>query len=331
MRILIVRLSSMGDIVHALPLAANAHRGGARVGWLTEPRFAGLLEDNPAIESLFTADTRRWRRNFLSPSHWREIGSLRRALRSFAPDAVLDAQGLWKSALLSRLAGARVISFSAAVRREPSSAMLVGTGIDLSSDAAHVVDQNLALLAPLGLEVIRRAPDARYLLQRKSLAAESFLATLPKPFALYHPGAARPEKTWGEERYAALAARLHRDLGFYPAISWGPGDEPRAARLSALLPHAARLPPLDFRGLGQVMALASLFVAGDTGPVHLADAVGAPCLALFGPDSRRRNAPTRNRPYSGLALSYDQTASVETVGKKAVELVTRPRMIEDSQ
>ncbi len=331
MRILIVRLSSMGDIVHTLPLAANAHMGGAHVAWLTEPRFAGLLEGNPSIEALFTADTRGWRRNPFSLAHWREVAALRRALRAFAPDAVLDAQGLWKSALLSRLAGARVISFSAAVRREPSSALLVGKGVDLSSDAVHVVDQNLALLAPLGLEVTRRAPDARYLLRRKSLAAEAFLATLPTPFALYHPGAARAEKAWGEERYAALASRLHKDLGFYPAISWGPGDEPRVARLSALLPYAARIPPLDFRGLAQVMALASLFVAGDTGPVHLADAVGVPSLALFGPDSRRRNVPSRNRPYRGFAMSYDQTASVETVGNKAVELVTRPRMIEDSQ
>lgn len=331
MRILIVRLSSMGDIVHALPLAANAHMGGASVGWLTEPRFAGLLEGNPAIESLFTADTRRWRRNIFSPAHWREAAALRRALRAFAPDVVLDAQGLWKSAILSRLAGARIISFSAAARREPSSAILVGTGISPSSDAVHVVDQNLGLLAPLGLEVTRKAPDARYLLRRKSLPAEAFLKTLPTPFALYHPGAARAEKTWGEDRYAALAARLHKDLGFYPTISWGPGDEPRVARLSALLPHAARIPPLDFRGLAQVMALASLFVAGDTGPVHLADAVGAPSLALFGPDSHRRNVPTRNRPYRGFALSYDQTASVETVSSKAVELVTRPRMIEDSQ
>jgi heptosyltransferase-1 len=330
MRILIVRLSSMGDIVHALPLAANAHVSGARVGWLTEPRFAGLLEGNPSIASLFTADTRRWRRNVFSPAHWRELAALRRALRAFAPDVVLDAQGLWKSALLSRLAGTRVISFSAAARREPSSALLVGTGIDLPSDAVHVVDQNLALLAPLGLKVARRAPDARYLLRQRSPAAEAFLATLPAPFALYHPGAARAEKTWGEERYAALASRLHRDLGLYPAISWGPGDEPRVARLSALLPCAAKLPPLDFRGLAQVMALAGLFVAGDTGPVHLADAVGVPSLALFGPDSRRRNVPTRNRPYRGSALSYDQTASVETVGSKAVELVTRPRMIEDS-
>ena len=331
MRILIVRLSSMGDIVHALPLAANARMGGARVGWLTEPRFAGLLDGNPAIESLFTADTRRWRRNILSPSHWREVSALRRALRAFAPDVVLDAQGLWKSALLSRLAGTRVISFSAAARREPSSAVLVGTGIDVSSDAAHVVDQNLALLAPLGLEVTRRAPDARYLLQRKDLAAEAFLKTLPARFALYHPGAARAEKTWGEEKYAALASRLRADLDFHPVISWGPGDEARVARLSALLPQAARLPPLDFRGLAQVMALASLFIAGDTGPVHLADAVGTPALALFGPGSRRRNVPTRNRPYRGFALSYDQTASVETVGSKAVELVARPRMIEDSQ
>ena len=81
------------------------------------------------------------------------------------------------------------------------------------------------------------------------------------------------------------------------------------------------IPPLDFPGLARVMSRAALFVAGDTGPVHLADAVGAPALALFGPDAYRRNVPLRNGPYRGAALGYDQTASVETVARKAVALV----------
>lgn len=329
MKVLIVRLSAMGDIVHALPLALNAQIGGATVGWLADCRYGGLLADNPSIERLFLADTRRWRRDPFSPSIWKEIAGLRKALREFAPDVTLDAQGLWKSALLARLAGARVISFSAGSRREPSSAMLVGKGVDLTGDAVHVVDQNLSLLAPVGLPVTRRAPDSRYLLARDSPAASAFLRTLPSPFALYHPGAAQAEKTWGEKNYAQLASRLHRDLGLFPAISWGPGDEKRVERLSALLAYAARIPRLDFAGLAAVMARASLFVAGDTGPLHLADALGVTCLALFGPQAHRRNVPERNRPYRGTALGYDQTSSVEAVARKAVELVTTAGMTKD--
>ncbi len=320
----------MGDIIHTLPLALNAQMSGAAVGWLADRRYFRLLEGNPSIERLFLADTMRWRRNPFSASTWKEIAGLRRALREFGPDVTLDVQGLWKSALLARLAGARVVSFSAQSRREPSSAVLVGKGVDLTGDAVHVVDQNLSLLAPLGLPVTRRAPDARYLLlARESPAARAFLRTLPTPFALYHPGAAHEKKTWGEKNYAQLASRLHLDLAFYPAISWGPGDEKRVERLLDLLPYAARIPLLDFVGLAAVMARASLFVAGDTGPLHLADALGVPCLALFGPQAHRRNVPERNRPYRGAALSYDQTGSVEAVARKAVELVTTAGITKD--
>lgn len=329
MKVLFVRLSAMGDIVHALPLAANARAAGATVGWLTDRRYGGLLEGNPALERLFLADTRRWRRNPFSPASWREIGQLRQSLKEFEPDRTVDVQGLWKSALLARMAGAPVVSFSTAARREPSSAVLVSTGIDIERGAVHVVDQNLSLLAPLGLPVTRRAPDARYLLERESPAASAFLGSLPARFALYHPGAARPEKTWGEEKYADLASRLQQDPGLFPVISWGPGDEDRVALLSARLPSAVKIPPLDFRGLAHVMARARLFVAADTGPVHLADALGVAALALFVPGAHRRNVPERNGPYRGAALGYDHTASVETVARKAVALVRNAEKIND--
>src|SRR5207247_2304213 len=181
------------------------------------------------------------------------------------------------------------------------------------------LDPHPSLLGPTGIMAERRHPDARYLLDRPSPAAQDFLARVRRPFALYHPGSARPEKAWGEENYAALARQL-ADRGFSPVISWGPGDEPRAGRLSALLPEAVLIPPLDFAGLARVAAACALFIGGDTGPVHLADAVGAPALALFGSRTDRRNVPQRNRPYRGAALSYDQTASVESVARKAAEI-----------
>lgn len=330
MKVLIVRLSAMGDIVHALPLALNARLGGATVAWLADRRYGGLLAGNPSIERLFLADTRRWRRNPLSPSTWKEIAGLRRALREFEADATLDAQGLWKSALLARLSGAPVVGFSSRSRREPSSAVLLGKGIDPAADAVHVVDQNLALLDSLGLAATSKAPDAGYLLAQESPAASAFVKTLPAPFALYHPGAAQAKKTWGESNYARLASRLHQDIGLHPVISWGPGDEKRAERLADLLPHAAAIPRLDFAGLAAVASRASLFVAGDTGPLHLADALGVTCLALFGPEAHRRNSPERNRPYRGAALGYDQSGSVETVVSRAAELVMAAGMTKDA-
>jgi lipopolysaccharide heptosyltransferase I len=288
MRILIVRLSAMGDIVHALPLALNARLGGATVAWLADRRYGGLLAGNPSIERLFLADTRRWRRNPLSPSTWKEIADLRKALREFEADATLDAQGLWKSALLARLSGAPVVGFSSRSRREPSSAVLLGKGIDPAGDTLHVVDQNLSLLDSLGLAATRKAPDAGYLLAQESPAASAFVKTLPAPFALYHPGAAQAKKTWGESNYARLASRLHQDIGLHPVISWGPGDEKRAERLADLLP-TRRPSRASICWLAAVASRASLFVAGDTGPLHLADAR----RHLPRPSARRLTAATR--------------------------------------
>ncbi|HVE66337.1 MAG TPA: lipopolysaccharide heptosyltransferase I, partial [Thermoanaerobaculia bacterium] len=119
MRLLIVRLSSFGDVLHALPIAANAKRAGAEVGWLVEPAYSGLLEADPDIDRVFVADTKGWRRSPLSPGTAAAIGGLRRALRAFAPDRTLEAQGLWKSALLAKAAGAPVIGFASGERKEP--------------------------------------------------------------------------------------------------------------------------------------------------------------------------------------------------------------------
>jgi heptosyltransferase-1 len=180
------------------------------------------------------------------------------------------------------------------------------------------VDRNLALAEAAGIPVVERSPDARFLLDRAAPEADAFLAEQARPFALYHPGAGRSEKTWGEERFAALANLLRESGGLAPVVSWGPGDEVRARRLAALLPGARVLPPLALHGLARVIARASLFVAGDTGPLHLADALAAPTLALFGPTDPARNGPYR-RP--GSALRYDSKTGPEEVARKALAVL----------
>lgn len=289
MKVLIVRLSAMGDIVHALPLAKNAARAGATVGWVVESPYRELLELNPSIAAVFTADTRAWRhRPFAAPG---EIATLRAALRRFAPDLTIDAQGLWKSALTALLAGAPVAGFMRGERREPASAILASRTVRPSPGDRHVVDRNLALLGVAGIPIACRAPDARYLLRTRAPEADAFLAKLSGAFALYHPGAGSPEKTWGEERFAELARLLSAERGLFPVVSWGPGDEDRAALLSRLVPESIALPRLGFRALAQVFSAARLLVAGDTGPLHLADALGTPVVAIFGPTDPARNGP----------------------------------------
>ena len=295
MRVLIVRLSALGDVVHALPLASSAAAAGATVGWVVERAFAGLLEGNPHCARVFVADTKAWRRRALSPATFAEVRALRRQLRAFAPDRTIDVQGLWKSALVARMGAAPVAGFAAGQRREGSSALLCDVRVEPGPDARHVVDRNLALLSAVGIPIAARAPDAAYLLARPSPEADAFLAAQPRPFAVFHPGAGRADKTWGEERFATLARVLQARRGLHAVISWGPGDERRAERLAALVPAATRPPLLDFPGLARLAAAAHLFVGGDTGPLHLADALGAPTLALFGPTDPQRNGPYRDR------------------------------------
>lgn len=300
MKILIVRLSAMGDVIHTLPVAANARAAGAAVGWVIERGFAGVLQGNPDVDSLFVADTQAWRRRPLAAETLLEARGLRDRLRAFAPDRVLDAQGLWKTAILARAAGAPVIGFAREARREPLSAILCAQAVAPPPDAAHVVDQNLALLAAAGIAGIAadsRAPDASYLANLPSPEADAFLASQKRPFVLLHPGATRPEKAWGEERFAHLARAFIRDTDVSPVVSWGPGDERRAERLRALLPRRLPLPLFSFAGMARVIRESALFVAGDTGPLHLADALGVPTVALFGQSDPTRNDAVRNGPY----------------------------------
>ena len=240
MKLLIVRLSSLGDVVHTLPLAENAHAAGATVGWLVERRFAGLLDGNPHCAQIFAADTKGWRRRPFAAATRAAISSLGRALQAFAPDQTIDAQGLWKSAVLARWAGAPVAGFALSERREPASTWLCSIRVRPAADLRHIVDRNLALLSPAGIPVTVRAPDAGYLLSQPSAAADAFLATVPRPFAMLHAGAGHATKAWGKERFVRLAQGLLRERGLFPVLSWGPGDERRVARLRALLPEATR-------------------------------------------------------------------------------------------
>jgi len=316
-RLLIVRLSSLGDVIHALPIAANARRAGAEVGWMTETAYRDLLEGNPNVDRVFHADTKGWRRRPFSPRTLSEIRTLSRSLRDFHPDAVIDAQGLWKSALLARAAGAPVIGFGRSDRREPLSAILCDLPVR-PLPGGHVVDRNLALAEAAGLSIRERMPDARFLLEKKSAEADAFLAEQKQPFAVYHAGAGRPEKAWGEAKYAALAEVLAGKPGLSAVVSWGPGDEERTRKMSGMLPHARTLPLLSLPGLARVVAQSALFVAGDTGPMHLADALGTPVLALFGPTDPLRNGPYRSR---GSAIRYDAGTGVDEVARKACEVL----------
>ena len=316
MKLLIVRLSAFGDIVHALPLAANAQRAGATVGWLCEARYRELLEGNPNVDRLFLADTRGWRRKPAEGGTRSAFAQMRRDLAAFGADFTIDVQGLWKSAILARAARAPVVGFDSSERREGLSSLLASRKVRPPDSSRHIVDRNLALLLAIGIPIVEPAPDARYLLAAPSAEAAEFLASVRRPYVLYHPGAGWPEKRWDPEKLAAVARTLEARWGLSPVISWGPGDEAVVAIFEAALPGARRIPRLSPRALAHVAAGAALFVGNDTGPLHLADALGTPTLALFGPTD-----PARNGPYRGASFKFDASTTTAEVARKAAEIV----------
>lgn len=299
LRVLIVRLSAMGDVIHALPLAANLRRAGHRVGWVVEAPFADLLSGNPHLEAIFVADTKKWRRRPFSGDTRRAFFRLRRDLARFRPEVVLDVQANEKSWWISRLCGgARIVLDDRSVRGDWTR-RLSTIRVSPPEAVSHVSDRCLALLGPLRVPVRQRAPEALYLLEASGPAAQEFLSGLPRPFALYHPGAGWANKSWGEERFARLAARLREDRGIFPVVSWGPGDERRAEIVSRLL-SAPRIPRTGFADFARIISEASFFAAGDTGPLHLADALHVPTVSFFGPTNPARNGPRRGA--SGLVF-----------------------------
>lgn len=284
-RILVVRLGSLGDIVHAIPAVTAIRRQwpDARLDWAVAPAYLDLVGMVRGVDRAVPVNTRA----FLGPSG---ILTAIRALRQVRYDAVLDLQGLLKSAVLARLAGGtRTLGFSRRDLREPAAAHFHTQAVDVSH-VPHVVDKGLALAGALGCTNLDRAfplavpdvPEVRALVGR----------TAPAGYVLLNPGAAWPNKRWPVERFGALAARLHAERGLRGVVLWGPGERRRAEAVVEASGGAAEVaPPTTLPVIAALGRHARLVVAGDTGPLHLAAAAGAPAVALFGPTRAERSGP----------------------------------------
>jgi heptosyltransferase-1 len=282
---LLVRLSSIGDVVHTLPALAALHRHGWEAGWLVEPPSRVLLDENPLLARVIGAPSRK-------AFGWRKALHVTRALREERYDAALDFQGLWKSAAWARLSGARrVLGWERRARREPSSAVLVGER-SRRAGGGHVIDKNLALLRPLGIEAVGLREFPLPFSADAVARVDAFLARVGggAPVVL-NPGGGWASKLWPAERFGELARGL-RALGLPSLVSWGPGEEALADRVVAASGGAAlRSFPTSLLDYVELARRARLVVAADTGPLHLACAVGAPVVALFGPTDPLRNGP----------------------------------------
>ena len=279
-RILIVRLSALGDVIHGLPVACALREAfpNATLGWVAEGRTGDLLEGHPALDHLIRVP-RRWLK---SP---RAVLDLRRRLRALRFDVTVDLQCLTKSAIAARLSGApRRIGKAGADGRELSKWFnneLTNVG------GRHVIDHYLELLRPLGIE----SPTVRFDLPERAAdanMAEDFLRAQGLTrggFAVLNPGAGWPSKIWPADRYGEVARRLRREYGVASVAVWGGAtEEPLAQAIVDASDGAARLaPPTTVAELGALCRRAALLLGSDTGPMHLAVAVGTPTISMHGP------------------------------------------------
>ncbi|MBI4246583.1 MAG: glycosyltransferase family 9 protein, partial [Candidatus Rokubacteria bacterium] len=317
--------------VHALPVAATlrARLPGARLTWIVERREAVVLAGHPALDAIVPVDTRGWR-GARSLSGLAEtagaVTAVARHLRSARFDVALDLQGLLKSGALAVLTRAPLrIGFTPRRCREPLSAVFTNRRVDPGPAARHVVDQYLTLLEPLGVrEAVMefRLPSDP---AAEARADELFTAAGLKPrdrVVVVNPGAGRPDKQWPVEAFAALARRLADEAIAQVLVVWGPGEEAagRAIVEGAGGGRALLAPPTSVPDLIALLKRTSVLVAADTGPLHLAAALGTPCVGLFGPTRAGRNGPygARQRTLSGeggrvAAIGVDAVA--RTVGE----------------
>jgi lipopolysaccharide heptosyltransferase I len=315
MHVLIVKLSSIGDVVHTMPAVALLRRElpDARIVWVVERRAAAILKDSPVIDELIEVDSRTWRKDFFhgaATGEFRErLGQLRdvRGVNGRGrADIALDFQGLIKSGLLAFASRAkRRIGFETHELRETPSRMFLTEQIE-TSELKHVIEKNLALaraaLSAPGNPTSQAHPTSGGYEFPIAVSTEDekfvddTIENSGGVFTIINPGGGWPTELWPPERYAELADWLWSDCGLRSFVTHGPGEEALAQKVADRARSSAARPIAST--LKQYVALArraSLFVGGDTGPLHLAAASGTPIVGLYGPTSAERNGPFDHR------------------------------------
>lgn len=322
-RILITRLSAIGDCVQTLPVATalREHFPNAFIAWASEPAGAPLVASHPAVDHVVDVP----KHMLLSPAG---VSRVRRSLRELHFDLVIDPQSLTKSSAVGWLSGAkRRIGFARPTAREVSP--LLNTEL-VKSTQPHMVDRYLEMLRPLGVTNPRVQFNLR-IGSRARQAVAPFVRRreLSGGFAVLNVGAGWDSKRWPAERFAQVAQRLSRDHGLISVITWaGQREQTWAADIySRAGGHAIVAPKTNLMELAALLQEASFVVASDTGPLHLAAAMGAPCVGLYG-STRREVCGPYGAANIALQEAYDASygrkrpgASNWAVARITVEMV----------
>ena len=297
MRVLIVRLGAMGDILHALPAitALRAAHPEWYIGWAVEPQWRGLLcaecstppsgrgPQMPLVDALHVVPAKQWARSPLNPATLRDIRRIRHELHESRYDIAIDLQGAVRSAVIARWSRAsRLIGEDKP--REHAARWFFSERIP--TRGVHVIEQAVEVTNAVAHEYLPITPP----LLPTDPASEEKATIIPQPFVLLSPGAGWGAKRWPVDRYAAVAKQLHSD-GYAIVVNAGPGEESIAGEVAALTNKAVTALNPTLTELIAVTRRASLVIAGDTGPLHLACALGKPVVGIFGPTDPARNGP----------------------------------------
>lgn len=301
-RLLIVRLSAMGDIIHALPAATALRHAfpAATIGWIVEERWSELLctlrnplrgsrsPERPLVDCVHPVNTARWRSALLSNHTWQQIASGLSHLRGADYEVAVDLQGAVRSALLGRWSNVQSI-YGFAQPRENAASMFYTRQV--IARGRHVVEQSMSVAeAVVGHSL--KVPRVEF---PRDCAAEAAIERRLhehdiRDFAIVNPGAGWGAKQWPARRFGYVAKKLAKD-GLKSVINFGPGEEELAHAVEGSSGGAAEAVACSISELIALTRRARLFIGGDTGPMHLAAALRAPVVGIFGPTDPARNGP----------------------------------------
>ncbi|CCV15750.1 lipopolysaccharide heptosyltransferase I [Mesorhizobium sp. STM 4661] len=277
MKVLIVKTSSMGDVIHTFPSVEDARRNRPEISfdWCVEEAFAGIVALHPAIGTIHTVAIRRWRKNLLDRGTWREAAGLRRALRTCGYDLVIDAQGLLKSALVAKQAAAPIAGFDRTSAREPTATLFYDRRFAVPREL-HAIERTRRLFGlALGYE-----PDLSALVSGiQPPAGGSTFASEKNAFLLH--GTSREDKKWPVGDWVETA-RLLVEKGITPVTTWSNQAEKAVAEaIAKAIPRTELVPKSSLAEIAALIGRSTLVIGADTGLTHLASAFGLPTVAVF--------------------------------------------------
>jgi len=300
MKVLIIKTSALGDVVHALPVLSYLHAAcpGIVIDWVVEEPFLPVLQYNPLIGKILTVRTKAWRKKPFDRQTRDEVGALARALRERHYDLAFDLQGNLKSGLIAMLSGAPVrIGFSHEAVQEKLNLLCTTRRVAFAPEDRHVAERYLRIVsAPFSGAVAPEsiATDIVSSAEEEAAAAQYLAAFSGGPVLLFQVGTTWATKLWHPQGWIELARRvLERYPGAHILINWGSPDEKALGEtvIQAVGPRAALLPWLKIRELIPVIRRVDLVVGGDTGPIYLAAAVGTPTVSFYRATDACRYAP----------------------------------------